>query len=135
MDGDERRLSPDLERQIAILIRQMAEPPPDLGHLAPDRWLTLPAHQREWLTGKSKAELDRIDIMMRIDPAKLDAVIRLGSEDIDDLKEAVQFARSVRVVGRFGRAMLMAVFGAFATMVLFGQQLQVAWKWVTGAAK
>lgn len=144
-----RALPPDIARQIEKLVQQSLEKPVDwFGPLPPDRWLNLPQHQRDWLTGKSRAELDRFDVMLKVDPGKMDAVLKLDSdrlslfvrefdaEDIADLKEAVRFARSARTVGRFWRVLLLTVAGVVGMTWTFGQQIAGFWKLITtGAVK
>lgn len=126
MDG----FSPEERRDL--LVKLLAGLPEVSGPMPPDRWMHLTDYQREFLAGKSRPELERLNGLSQIDPDRLGIVLDLDEEDIEDLREAIRFARSLRTTGRFLRWVVITVVAIVGGMITLKNQFPELIRWITG---
>ena len=116
------RHKPELPPEYEEAMREGWQPPPAAHgpiHNPIDRYLMLPPQIREWLE-----QLREDDI------SKLKELGRFSSDDIAALHEAILFHRSAKTIGRFSIRVVIFVVTTFTGGVLFGEKLQIAWKWI-----
>lgn len=78
----------------------------------PDKFIYLPDHVREWIAGKSKSELGRLDKILDIDPDRLD---RLAELDTEKLNSIISDFQAAQTIGKAGKWLLVLIGGIFTT--------------------
>lgn len=110
--------------------------PHHAGRSPPDSFIELAEPVRLWLQGLSVDDIktlgEAMDFHERLSEHTRIWVKDLREKEVVEIQAAMEFARSAKTIGRFGRWVVITFVTGFTGAVVASEKVAIAWKWFTG---